>query len=456
MSNLNHGRAASDVAAKDVTRPDAGARRRLTKTVVANAKPHPNGVSEYVIWDDRLIGFGLRVRPNGHKSYTYKYKLNGVIKRVTIKASTPDEAYDHASTLSYKVNGGVDPVVEKENAKQKAQAATVSDILDDFLRAKTDERKAKTVQDYTRVVEKILKPKIGKIKIDELSKQHVNELYRALLKTPRQPRSRTRKPAHDAPKATAQAHGVMRVLSAAMNWAIQEEQYPIEVNPVKKKLPGTRQRNRLFSDNEVSRLLKAMEDMEAEGTLAPSIGLALKLLFATGCRAGEICSLRWDDIDFEHNLMRWADTKTGAMEKPLTPHVAELLTSKGMAVRIVGEPWVCPAPKGSKQTRQLRVDVLGTAFKRVMAQAEVDAGENASCHLIRHYFSSKIYKDTRISSFVAMAVTGHKSVATAKRYTHVTNEEKLAAAHMLSTSMGEAIEAAGNGAQVVALQRANK
>lgn len=70
----------------------------------------------------------------------------------------------------------------------------------------------------------------------------------------------------------------------------------------------------------------------------------------------------------------------------------------------------------------LRVDVLGAAFKRIMKEAEVAAGYGISSHTIRHWFSTKTYTDADLPMAVGMAVVGHKSVATAMRYTHVSRE----------------------------------
>jgi len=45
--------------------------RRITKRVVDSLKP--NGADRFV-WDDTLIGFGVRVQATGAKSYVVKYR----------------------------------------------------------------------------------------------------------------------------------------------------------------------------------------------------------------------------------------------------------------------------------------------------------------------------------------------------------------------------------------------
>ena len=55
---------------------------KLTKRVVDATKP---AAKEFVLWDDELSGFGLRVKPTGVKSYIVQYKnAAGRSKRSTL------------------------------------------------------------------------------------------------------------------------------------------------------------------------------------------------------------------------------------------------------------------------------------------------------------------------------------------------------------------------------------
>ncbi|MDB5427431.1 MAG: hypothetical protein JWR43_1406, partial [Phenylobacterium sp.] len=47
---------------------------RISKTTVDAAEP---AAARYVVWDDRLKGFGLRVTPNGVKTYVARYRAGG-------------------------------------------------------------------------------------------------------------------------------------------------------------------------------------------------------------------------------------------------------------------------------------------------------------------------------------------------------------------------------------------
>ena len=41
------------------------------------------GDVEYMVWDTRIAGFGVRVRPSGHKSYVYHRHAEGQSRKFT-------------------------------------------------------------------------------------------------------------------------------------------------------------------------------------------------------------------------------------------------------------------------------------------------------------------------------------------------------------------------------------
>ena len=407
---------------------------RLTKNVVAQAEARDR---EYVLWDSRVAGFGLRVRPTGTRSFIFQYRTRGgregKSQRLTIKATNPDVAFERAKALAARHHGGGDPAAEKaEERRQIAEARRalkVGDVLDRFVADHAREKLAdKTADEYERIVDRILKPRLGTTRIDELEPKAVAEMYHAMRATP------------------TQAGLAVRVLSSAMSWA---EEFGLRTpgpNPARIRLKAARRRTRLFSEAEVARLFRAIDELEAEKKLTPTVALGLRLLFATGCRAGEIAQLRWSDVDLEERLLRWENSKTGYLEKPLTAEAAKLLRK---ADRIVGVDWVCPSVTPKKA---LRIETLEAGFERVMRRAKVEARENATLHLIRHWFATKTYTDKSIPLPVQMALVGHSSVATAMRYAHVAREELKKAAADAARRRGRAVRAADKRGKVVPLR----
>ena len=54
---------------------------RITKRAVEAACPSS---SEYILWDDKLTGVGLRVYPNGMKIYVIQYRIHGRARRIAL------------------------------------------------------------------------------------------------------------------------------------------------------------------------------------------------------------------------------------------------------------------------------------------------------------------------------------------------------------------------------------
>jgi len=69
--------------------------------------------------------------------------------------------------------------------------------------------------------------------------------------------------------------------------------------------------SRFLSEKEFARLSWALEAEQAS-TGNPYPVAAIKLLLLTGCRKGEVLSLKWADVDFENRCLRLPDSKTGA------------------------------------------------------------------------------------------------------------------------------------------------
>ena len=382
------------------------AEQRISKRMVDGLEPR---VAEYTAWDRDLTGFGVRVRPTGSKAFIVAYRAgrgrSAPYRRQTIGATnkfTPDQARQEAERILAGATLGADPAAELVAAKiaqtAEAKAPKVRDLLDRFVTEHVDTRlKARTAAGYKQIIEQVLKPEIGDVPVRSLTPARVAELH------------------HSRRATRTHADASVRVLSSAMTLAEQWGLREPGSNPCGVRKFGSRRRERLFSDVEVAKLLNAAEALEASGVITTFQALGIRLLFATGCRVGEITGLEWSFVDFNEGVIAWPDTKTGALVKPLTDEARGLLEA---APRITGSSAVCP----SKNLKAMRVETLECAFEKVMAIASVKAKENATTHLIRHWFCTKIYSDASIPLPNQMRICGHKSVATAMRYAQLQME----------------------------------
>src|SRR5260370_33064766 len=88
---------------------------------------------DYLIWDDDLPGFGLRVFSSGKRSYVIEYRTRGRSRRYTIGlhgAWAPETARPEARVQLGRVAGGDDPV---EDRQLDHKAITVKELCTRYL-----------------------------------------------------------------------------------------------------------------------------------------------------------------------------------------------------------------------------------------------------------------------------------------------------------------------------------
>jgi integrase len=150
---------------------------------------------------------------------------------------------------------------------------------------------------------------------------------------------------------------------------------------------------------------------------------AIRLLILTGCREGEILSLRWDAVDFERGYLRLADTKTGRSVRPLAQSAAALLAT---LPRISSNPFVLPGLKPGDHLKEI---------KRVWYAVRYAAGlDEVRLHDLRHSFAS-VPASSGESLLIVRALLGHKRASTTERYAHLADDPVRRAADRAASSI---------------------
>ena len=98
---------------------------------------------------------------------------------------------------------------------------------------------------------------------------------------------------------------------------------------------------RLIVDDELVRIFRHLEHLEAEGLENYVIPLAIRLQFEFAARRSEICPLEWGWVDLEKRRVVWPDSKTGGISKPMSEEAYRLLST---APRREGSPTSCRRP----------------------------------------------------------------------------------------------------------------
>ena len=160
---------------------------KLTKRVVEAAEPRSR---DYVIWDDELPGFGLRVFVSGKRSYLIQYRSAGRSRRYTIGLHgvwTPELARKEARIQLGRVARGDNPAEERQ---LDHKAVTVKELCELYLKdlaaglvlgKRGRPKKATTIVTDTGRIHRHIIPLIGSRRVKDLVKADVSGVLKDIM-----------------------------------------------------------------------------------------------------------------------------------------------------------------------------------------------------------------------------------------------------------------------------------
>lgn len=189
---------------------------------------------------------------------------------------------------------------------------------------------------------------------------------------------------------------------AAQEWGMESLQNPVRNVRKPKVNPG---RDRRLEEGEEKKLLAAA-GASSISWLRPAVELAIE----TAMRQGEILKLTWPDVDLKSRIAYLRDTKNGENRAvPLSTRAAQIL--KAMPRSLDGR--VFP----------LAQSTLERAFRNACKKEKI---ENLRFHDLRHEATSRLFELRSLDHMEVAAITGHKTLAMLKRYTHLRAKDLVA------------------------------
>ncbi len=159
---------------------------RISKRIVDQIEPTGR---EFVVWDGDLKGFGVRVRPNGSKSYIVNYRAGtgrqAPTRKLTLGAIgklTPDQARNEARKAIAAVAMGNDPAADKISTRHSLTIGQLGqEFLEEHVRPK---RKTSTAYIYEHAIKTHITPQLGQIRVDRLTRTMVANFHLQMKRTP--------------------------------------------------------------------------------------------------------------------------------------------------------------------------------------------------------------------------------------------------------------------------------
>jgi len=379
--------------------------RKLNKSSV---EALPVGVNDVIYWDTLLPGFGVRVKPNATRSYVVQYRnrQTGRSRRKTIGRHGPlmtfSQAKEIAKVLLSDVVRGKDPVAE---GRAYREAPTVADLANQYLESQAiPKKRPKSVRNDKSALNRFVLPKLGGRKVAEVTGRDIQRLHSSMKETP------------------YQANRTLALLSTMFELSIRWE-YRAN-NPAKGIAKfHEEKRDRWLSDDELARLLDALDDNPNQ--VAAN---AIRLQLLTGARIGEVLSARWENFDLDRGI--WTKPSHHTKQKrtehlPLSSSAMELLT--GIRKSQTNESaYLFPGRKPNKPIVELK-----RFWKAVTASAGLD---DYRIHDNRHTHASHLVSNG-MSLAIVGRLLGHTSPTTTQRYAHLADDPLREAAEVFGQKM---------------------
>jgi integrase len=183
----------------------------------------------------------------------------------------------------------------------------------------------------------------------------------------------------------------------------------------------TKRRDRVLSDDERQRLIKACQESHFE-----KLYLIVLMAMTTGARKGELMKLRWCDVSFKDNTGYLGDSKNGTSREL---HFAPVVMTELKRFQKVGTGLIFPSEEKPGQPMDFR-----KAWSKALRTANISEKdvfnadgtvklEKFTFHCLRHGFCSALSDSGKEINQIAK-LAGHKSIQTTMRYIHQGRDQK--------------------------------
>ena len=399
---------------------------KLTKRFVESAEPQSK---DYVIWDDELPGFGLRVFVSGKRSYLIQYRSAGRSRRYTIGLHgvwTPELARKEARIQLGRVAQGNNPAEERQ---LDHKAITVKELCELYLKdlaaglvlgKRGRPKKATTIVTDTGRIHRHIIPLIGTRRVKDLVKADVSGVLKDIMagKTRISVKTKKLRGKANVRGGAGTATRTVGLLGGIFSYAV--EAGIIEHNPAHGiRKPRDNVRNRRLTEAEYRTLGEMLRTAAKDEKYAITVDI-IRQIALTGCRRSEIIGLKWSEVDTEASCLRLADSKEGASVRPVGLPVVEFLEAR--RTHRLGS-YVFPGYGND--------NAFGSFPNHWEQLFRKSSLSDVTPHVLRHSFAS-VANDLGFTEVTIAALVGHVKGSVTSKYIHTLDTALIMAADTIS------------------------
>ena len=372
-------------------------RMKLTDPAIARLRPRER---EYTVWDTRVTGLGVRVRPSGGRSYVLLQDRGGRTKRVSL-GPVGVRSLEEVRRECHVRRANPEP--ETETVRAQPVPLFRDFVAGPWKEAHFDGYKPSTQRTARYQLAGQLLPAFGAKSLDRIGEAAIRRWFERYSRT-----------------APGNANNCLAGLRQILNFAIACDH--IESNPAQRIVPNRRPAlTRFLSREEIARLHSVLDaqtrpDSQQQADI-------IRLLLLTGCRKGEIMGLRWFEV--RDGTLALVDSKTGPRTVPLGSGARAILDRQPR-----GEsPFVFPSPLDPARPRGPDLPF----WYRVRREAGI---EDVRLHDLRHTMASHAVMNG-VPVPVVSRLLGHSNVRMILRYAHLADRDIEVAAERIGKAMWE-------------------
>jgi len=374
---------------------------RVTQKMISKLIPPPSG--NQIEYDTEIPGFGVRITAAGVIGFILNYRIHGRERRYTIgryPELTATAARERALQLRGRILQGHDPLEEREQARSEP---TLGDLANQYLeKYAATHKRASSLRNDRQMIEGIIRPKLGKLRLDSIGSKDIANLHGKLKNTP---------------------YRANRVLSLLSKMFMLAAQWGWRTGNPARGIPRFQEdrRERWLTEEEIRRFSDAL-DSYADQNAAN----ALRLILLTGARAGEVLTSDWSLFDLERGI--WTKPSHHTKQKkiehvPLSGPALKLLSemksksftahlfpgAEGNARVTLRRPWI-QACKAAGLAEMIELKGKKHVITRYRPTVRI--------HDLRHTYASHLVS-AGMSLHVVGRLLGHTQPQTTARYAHV-------------------------------------
>lgn len=295
-----------------------------------------------------------------------------------------------------------------------------------------------TAYGYRGMIENYLKPQLGEIRLQKLTARNIQQYYTWLMDEKEL-----------SPNTVIKHHNLLtNTLNAA------ERQEYITKNPMRAVSPPKKRQceAKFYTPEQLGTLLD-----KAVGT---RLELPVYICAYLGLRRGELCGLRWSDIDLEHQTITIENTRTQAGKKEIEKGTKTVSSTRTLYL----PDTLCDMLKAAKENQQacrveyknayddndyvvviedgrlFRPNYLSELFGKFLADNDLP---KIVLHELRHTFASLSHQ-AGIPAYNIGKALGHSTPATTQKiYTHLLDQTHTQAVEGVAAIADEARRKAG-------------